>query len=141
MNKGPVFKVLWLMGLIILAYGTHQVLNDVEKQAHSAFNPTIIYWVKVTFDILIGCYLSIFFVHSKNVKLNKQLLYLISLPCLVLSLLFPIISSLSTIDVIAQWLNKSNIPFYELYFMNIFGIVGGLTFILSIFSGGSKKRK
>ncbi len=135
-RKDVFFKIAWLIGLVVLAFLLYQIQFNVEQHVKSTFNPLPLYWTKLCITILAGCYIAIILIDSWKFSVNFSLLFLVSVPCIIISSLFPILIVLSNAHLVFEnlFLYNISIQLSKLYSMNIFGFVAGLTLIISLFS-------
>jgi len=136
------WKILWVIGLVILSFICFDYQEHAQQTSKETFTITPILWINLIITILFGLYFSLLFVRKWSIQLNPSLLFCVAVPCLLLSFLYPLDATIEPINhflagifspSIYQWLLK-------IYAMNAAGIVGGMTLILSIFSGDREKQ-
>lgn len=129
--KGSTFlwKLLWVIGLIILSLIILNLETQVRSYVDSTYIFSLIVWVNLINSIILGIYLSLIFVKKWSLNINPTLLWGVSIPCLFISIFFPIMITLG--KSISYWV-------IQISTFEVFGIVSGMTFILSFFSNQSK---
>lgn len=130
-------KIIWFVGLIILSNISIYFANYVKQIANDTFTFIPLLWTHSFISLIFGIYVSLIFVKKWSFKINHSLLWCVSIPCLLISFCYPIISILSPIEGISfsfipNWLIR-------ITSLEVFGIIAGMTFILSIFNTQSKK--
>lgn len=80
-------------------------------------------------SIILGIYISLIFVKKWSLNINPTLLWGVSIPCLFISIFSPIMITLG--KSISYWV-------IQISTFEVFGIVSGMTLILSLFSNQSK---
>ncbi|WP_346235450.1 hypothetical protein MKY04_04995 [Lysinibacillus telephonicus] len=141
--KKVMLKIAWLIGLVIFSRIAYQLEFNVQNYSQSIINLTPVIWIKFFTTFLLGCYVAILFVRQWKFHINKFLLLLVSIPCIFISILYPIIISFASVGLLPEFLNTSRIPMelFKLYSMDIFGFVAGLTFVISLFSSVLEKNE
>ena len=138
-------KIIWVIGLIILVNLNLVFSNQLWETANAEFNPVPVLWFDVISPILLGIYIAILLVKKWSININHALLWCVSAPCLLLLLTYPTLATLSTYEILPEsfsyeftltWLFKATISMPI-----VFGIVGGMTLTLSLFSNHSKATK
>ncbi len=131
------WKLLWIVGLIILAIISLNIVNHFKQIANDTFNPIPLLWSNVFASIVFGIYISLIFVKKWSRKLNPSLLWCVSIPCILISSSYPILATFDSIFVNSIF---SFIPYWLLRISDfeVFGIIAGLTLILSIFNAHPK---
>ena len=129
-------KILWVVGLIILAIISFNYENQLQHTATETYNFIPVIWSKLFMSIIFGLYISLLFVKKWSFNINPSLLWCVALPCIILSFAFPILVILSSVDRLPEMITSSPISsgLQKIYSTNIFGIIAGLTIILSLFN-------
>ena len=129
-------KILWVVGLIILAIISFNYENQLRQTATETFNFIPVIWSKLFISILFGLYISLLFVKKWSFNINLSLLWCVAIPCILLSFAFPLFVSLSSVNYLPEMIISSPISsgLQKIYSTNIFGIIAGLTMILSLFN-------
>jgi hypothetical protein len=67
---------------------------------------------------------------------------IVALPSIILSFAFPLLVTLSSVDYLPEIITSSPISsgLQKIYSTNIFGIIAGLTMILSLFNAQSNNK-
>ena len=107
-----------------------------KEIATETYNLILIIWSKLFISIIFGLYISLLFVKKWSFNINSSLLWCVALPCIILSFAFPILVTLSSVDYLPEMMTSSLISsgLQKIYSTNIFGIIAGLTIILSLFN-------
>ena len=138
-------NIIWVIGLIILVNLSSVFKPQLQEIAQLKFNHIPLLWFNVIMPILFGAYISILLVKKWSININYALLWGVAAPCLLLLLIYPTLATLSTYEILPEsfsyeftlnWLFKATISMPI-----VFGIVGGMTLILSLFSNHSKATK
>lgn len=135
-------KVIWLFGLILLSFIINEIKITISEEAKATFDLTYLYWINFPFAFLIGCYTSFLFIESWKFKLNLPLLILVSIPLTFISIIPLLVVLFSNKGILPESLYTS-IVFINLNIlssMDVFSIIAGLTFIISLFSGKRKQQ-
>ena len=129
-------KFFWVVGLIILAIISFNYENQLQHTATETFNFIPVIWSKLFMSIVFGLYISLLFVKKWSFNINPSLLWCVAGPCIILSLAFPILVTLSSVNSLPEMITSSPISsgLQKMYSTNIFGIIAGLTIILSLFN-------
>ncbi|KAB2329978.1 hypothetical protein F7731_21180 [Cytobacillus depressus] len=138
MKKGSwssyFLKILWVIGLVILTTIIFNYENQVQQFSMDTFNLIPLFWFKFIISIIFGIYISIIIVRKWTFKFHASLFWCVAIPCLLLAIAFPLIITFSSLipesiaySKVFQWIPHPPTS-------NIFGIVTGLTFVLSFFS-------
>ena len=129
-------KILWVVGLIILAIISFNYENQLRQTATETFNFIPVIWSKLFISILFGLYISLLFVKKWSFNINLSLLWCVAIPCILLSFAFPLFVSLSSVNYLPEMIISSPISsgLQKIYSTNIFGIIAGLTMILGLFN-------
>lgn len=129
-----LLKILWVIGLTILAVINYNVINQLSLTAQATFNHFLVIWARPILSIIFGLYLSLIFIKKWSININASLLWCVAVPCLLLSFLYPLLVTASTNNPGLFLTSFINFLIYTIYHSNIFGVVAGLTFILSLFA-------
>src|SRR3954471_22546593 len=129
-------KILWFVGLIILAIISFNYENQIQQTASETYNFIPVIWSKLFISIIFGLYISLVFVKKWSFSINPSLLWCVAIPCIILSFAFPIFVTLSSVDYLPEIITSSPISsgLQKIYSTNVFGIIAGLTIILSLFN-------
>lgn len=129
--KGLAFfwKLLWVIGLIILSSLFLYLETQVRNYVDSTYIFSLIFWVNLMNSIILGIYISLIFVKKWSLNINPTLLWGVSFPCLFISIFIPIMITLG--KSIHYWI-------IQISTFEVFGIVSGMTLILSFFNNQSK---
>ncbi|ATP38648.1 hypothetical protein CSE16_00590 [Solibacillus sp. R5-41] len=142
----PYFwKIIWVIGLIIFVNFSLDFENQMKQTASTEFNVIPVLWFDVIHPILFGFYLSFIFVKKWSVKMNASLFWCVAIPCLVLLCGYPLLATLSNLDFIPDKMHSLPISTWAfkafMSYSYVFGIIAGLTLILSFFSTHPTKSK
>ena len=131
-----LLKILWVVGLILLAIISFNYENQLQQNASETYNMIPVIWSKLFISILFGLYTSLLFVKKWSFNINSSLLWCVALPCIILSFSFPLLVTLSSVDHLPEMMTSSLISsgLQKIYSTNIFGIIAGLTMIFSLFN-------
>ena len=129
-------KILWVVGLIILTIISFDYENQMHQTASETFNLIPVIWSKLFISIIFGLYFSLIFVKKWLFSINSSLLWCVAIPCITLSFAFPIFVTLSSTDYLPEIISSTPISsgLQKIYSTNVFGIIAGLTIILSLFN-------
>lgn len=130
-STGIFRKISWMIGFLLLIFGSISVNNYLKELASNTFNPTSYVWATAVISIVIGGYIALLFIKQFKVKLNMGLFIFVTIPCLLLTLYYPIVTIFpSVVDPLPFLMSASFIQFTS---EEIFGVVAGLTLVLSLF--------
>lgn len=131
------WKLVWLVGLAVLAIISLNIVNHFKEMANVTFNFIPVLWINLVVSITFGIYIALIFINKWSLKLNPALLSCVSIPCILISFCYPV---LATFASIFDNLTFSFIPYWliRISTMGVFGIIAGLTLVLSFFSTKSK---
>lgn len=129
--KAFVYKVMWLLGLLVLLVVGYHLENTVQRISSDTFNIFPQVWFSSLLPSFFGGYLSLLFIKRWSIHINASLLWCISLPCLILTIYVPVISSIasqttSSFFKIPMWLHQIN-------HFGILSFVGGFTLLIALF--------
>lgn len=135
----PYFwKTIWVIGLIVFINFSLNFENKVQQTAMTEYNLIPVWWFEVVHPLLFGFYLSLLFVKKWSVKVNLSLLWCVAMPSFVLLCSYPLLATLSTFGImpdkilnlsISTWVFKAFVSYSY-----VFGMIAGLTIMLSFFS-------
>ena len=131
------WKIFWVVGLIIMAIISSNIVNHFKQVASETFNLFPFLWSSLLVSIIFGIYIALIFVKKWSLNLNPTLLWCVTIPCTLISFFYPILATLGskfenlTFSFIPYWLIRIST-------LEVFGIIAGLTLILSIFDTQSK---
>ena len=131
------WKILWIIGLIVLARLSFSYEIQIKQSANETFSLIPFIRFKLLVSIVFGLYLSLIFVKKWTFNINPSLLWCISIPSLLLSFTYPITATLTSFKNLPEVIANSSILYWLIIVTsssNIFGIVAGLSLILSLFS-------
>lgn len=147
MGKGSIYfkKIIWAVGLVILVNLSLDFRIQIQQTAQENFNAVPLFWFDVINSILFGLYISLLLVKKWSIKINHSLLWCVAVPCLLLLLIYPTLSTLASYELlpesfsytfISTWLFKTamSTPI-------VVGIVAGMTMTLSLFNNHSNVTK
>lgn len=131
-----LLKTFWVIGLIILAIISFNYENQIQQTSRETFNFIPFIWSKQFISIIFGLYISLIFVKKWSFSVNPPLLWCVAIPCLIISFAFPIVVTLSSVNYLPEIIANSPISFglQKIFSTNVFGIIAGLTMILSLFN-------
>ena len=131
-----LWKIVWIIGLILLAYLSLIVENIFKEIAEETFNPIPLIWSDSIIPFIFGIYLSFIFIKEWSLNVNITLLSVVFIPSLLISFCYPIIIMFGhwgiSISLIPYWIIRISI-------LDVFGIIAGLTLMLSIFENQLKR--
>lgn len=135
------FKILWLGGFMILSIISLNLEKQILQTANETYNFLPVIWAKPFIALIFGIYISIVFVKNWSLSINQPLLWSLAIPCIIISFVYPILATLSNAGHLPAFINSSSIAlmFQKFYSTNVFGIMGGLTIIHSLFNAPSKQ--
>lgn len=131
------WKILWIIGLIILARISFIYEIQVKQSANETFSLIPLIWFKVIISIVFGLYVSLIFVKKWSFNINPSLIWCVSIPSLLLSFIYPIVATLASFNNLPEVIANSSILYWLINVTsssNVFGIVAGLSLILSLFN-------
>ena len=124
-------KLVWVVGLILLAYLSLFVENYFREIAKDTFNPASLIWSDSIIPFGLGIYLSFLFIKKLSLNVDITLLSIVCIPSFLISFCYPILIMFD------NWgISSSFIPYWiiRISTMDVFGIIAGLTLMLSIFT-------
>lgn len=121
-----LWMLLWVVGLVILTVIINYFDHQVEDFVKSTFKFRIGFWFNLIFSIIFGVYIALIFVKKWSLSVNLKLLWCVTIPCTLISFYWPVMSNFERLGV-PWW-------FVEISTSEVFGIVTGMTIILSLFS-------
>lgn len=138
-SSNPLFyfwKILWVVGLIILSIISFNYENQLQQTASETFNSIPVIWSNLFISIIFGLYISLIFVKKWSFNINLSLLWCVTIPCMLISFAYPILATLSSTESLPENIASSSISFLllKIYSSDVFGIITGLTLILSFFA-------
>lgn len=137
----PYFwNLSWLVGLIIIAIINLNIVNHFKQIANDTFNPIPLLWLNSFVLIIFGIYISLIFVKRWSLKFNPVLFWGIFIPSLLISFLTPVLTTISSIFNNSTLLSFNSYWLIKISTLDVFGIVAGLTLILSIFNTQSQDK-
>lgn len=147
MGNGSIYfkKIIWVLGLVILLNLSLDFRIKIQQTAQEDFNVVPLLWFDAIIPILLGAYIAILLVKKWSININHALLWCVAVPCLLLLVIYPTLATLSTYEILPEgfsyeftlnWLFKATISMPI-----VFGIVGGMTLTLSLFSNHLKATK
>ncbi|KAB2336589.1 hypothetical protein F7731_09490 [Cytobacillus depressus] len=129
------WKILWLLGLIVLGNVCLNFRNQVEQTSRETFDMIPFVWVESLIPFIFGLYISLLFVKKWTFNINPSLLWCVSIPCIIFSFGLPLSVSFSVLKVFPEELAISiNFWLLNISSLGVLGIVAGLTLILSFFN-------
>lgn len=133
-------KLVWVIGLIILIIISFKYENQIQQTANEQFNFPPVIWTKLIISLLFGLYISLVLVKSWSISINSSLLWCVAVPCLVVTISFPILVTLAAADHLPDMISGSPIliDLQKIYSTNILGITAGLTMMISLFNNQQK---
>lgn len=135
----PYFwKIIWVIGLIVFVNFSLTFENRMQQTAVMDYNPIPVWWFEVVHPILFGFYLSLLFVKKWSVKVNLSLLWCVAIPSFIMLCSYPLLATLSTLGFLPDKILSFTLYTWVLKafasYSYVFGIIAGLTTILSFFS-------
>ncbi|MGE7093589.1 hypothetical protein ACQKII_19460 [Lysinibacillus sp. NPDC048646] len=133
-------KFFWLIGLILLVMLCSNIEKIIQQTVSETFNFMPVIWSNPIIAVIIGFYISLIIVKKWSFNINPSLLWCVAIPCMLLTFAYPVFASLASIEsyqldiknpIIINWL-------LQIYSTDVFGIIAGMTVILSIFSAPKK---
>ncbi|MBD8069808.1 hypothetical protein [Bacillus sp. PS06] len=133
-----VSKLLWVIGLTILAIVSFNIEEQLRLSAQETFNHVLVLWSKPLVSTIFGIYISLLFIKKWSYNINSSLFWCVALPCMLLSFIYPILVTAfySNPDFFIDSL--INLWIYKISSYNVFGIVTGFTLMLSLFAQPKK---
>lgn len=130
-----VKKLLWVIGLIILASICFHFDNQIQQKANEQFNFIPVIWTKLFISLMFGLYLSLILVKRWSISINSSLLWCVAVPCLLLSISFPVLVTLEAAGHLPDVISSSPVimELQKIFSTNILGVTAGLTMIISFF--------
>ena len=130
-STGILRKISWMIGFFLLIFISISINNYLKELASTTYKPTPYMWATAVIPIVIGAYIALLFIKQFKLKLNMGLFIFVTIPCLLLTLYYPIITIFpSVVDPLPFLMSASLIQFTS---EEIFGVVAGLTLVLSLF--------
>ena len=134
-----IWKLIWLVGLVILVHFGNEVEQIVRNYVSIKFNMQPLFWLHAIVPFILGIYISLLFVERWAFNFNLPLLLCVALPCSIIAFYVPIIHT--TMAIIAIDSSSFSIPI-PLWTMNqttssTVSVVAGLTLMFGLF--GKKK--
>lgn len=130
--KAYVWKLLWLVGFIILLNFHFNLGEEIRETASTNFVMTPYLWFNAVMSFVIGLYIALFFVKRWRWNFNLPLYLCVATPCLLIHFSIPILFSASIEGL------KLPLWFVSASTSNIVGIVAGISLLLSMFSDSSE---
>lgn len=118
----------WLLGMIILLIVTNIVLNKLQFNMQTQYDPTAYYWAKFILYLLIGAYAALILS-----KLNIQKSNLVAGLALLIGLIFIGIALLQPLMTMIDSFPSFIYNLVSLSMNSWFAIIGGFLFILGFF--------
>ena len=141
-NWAPYFKKLvWVIGLIILAIICFNYESQIQQTANEQFNFIPVIWTKLIISLIFGLYISLLLVKNWSIRINSSLLWCVAVPCLLLTIAVPILVTLAAADRLPDMISSSPIlmELQKTYSINILGFTAGLTTLISLFNNHPKQ--
>lgn len=132
------WKIVWIIGLIVLAYLSLNVEDYLKQVAHETYNPFALYWYNSLDSVIFGIYISFIFIKKWSLNVNTTLLCFVFIPSLLITFCFPILVMFDgwgvfSISFIPYWLIRIS-------YVEVFGTIAGLTLMLGIFTNQLRRR-
>ena len=124
-------KISWLIGFFLLVFGSISINNQAKAFSSSTFNFAPYFWASAITSIVIGAYIALLFLKQWKLQFTPGLFVCVTIPCLILTLYFPILTIAPTYFENFQLLATPQL--LGLTPETIFGVVAGLTLVLSVF--------
>lgn len=136
-----ILKILWVVGLILLAIISFNYQNQIQPSETFNMVPTI--WTEPLISIIFGFYISFIVVKKWSLSVNLSLLWCVAIPCLILTLSLPILVTLSSVGYFNTIPITASFSFalQKIHSTNAFGMIAGLTIILSLFNSKANNQK
>lgn len=116
----------WLLGMIILVMVTNIVLEKIQANLRTSYDPTIYYWMKFILYFLIGAYLA-FIVLKLDIRKSN----LVAVFVLLISLIFIGIASLLPLMTVIGSIPSFGYELIDLSHSGWPAIIGGFLFLSS----------
>jgi hypothetical protein len=115
----------------MIAYNMQMIM---EQNRSETFNLLPVLWFSFAVPVLFGIYLSFLFIKNWSLKINVPLLLCVSLPCLILSMYTPVVSTVAMMTSSSASLTFP-VPFWmlEINHLGIVSFVGGFSLFISLF--------
>lgn len=136
-----LWKFLWVIGLFLIGIISFNYEYQLQQTAVETYNFIPVIWFKLFSSVLLGIYISLAFVRSWSLSINQSLLWCVTLPCLIISLAYPALAMLLSINYTPAFIISSYVStgLEKIHYSNIFGIVTGISIVLSLFSNQNNK--
>lgn len=130
----PYFwKIAWFIGFVVLVNFSFSVKKFLQQMASETFNAIPYLYSSIFISIIFGIYLALLFVQKWSFHVNMSLMICVCIPFLLLTFSSPILTILASFDLLpANFMLSAK--FFDIYATYTFGIIAGLTLILSLFS-------
>lgn len=136
------WKILWFIGAIVLVKVSLDIRNELERIAMESLESAIpMMWVRSLIPFIFGLYLALLIVKKWKVRINLSLLACVSIPSILLAFGMPLWVSTPFGYYINNFLGRS-VLFWLIEYadLGVFGVIGGVTFVLSFFHTTPNKK-
>ena len=124
-------KISWMIGFLLVVFGSTTINNQAKALSSATYNLAPYLWASAITSIIIGAYIALLFLKQVKLQFNTGLFVCITIPCLVLALYYPILAFTPAFIENFQFLALPQL--LSLSSETIFGVVAGLTLVLSVF--------
>ena len=124
-------KISWMIGFLLVIFGSTTINNQAKVLASATYNLAPYLWTSAITSIIIGAYIALLFLKQLKLKFNLGLFVCVTIPCLTLTLYYPILAFTPAFLENLEFLALPQL--LGLTSETIFGVVAGLTLILSLF--------
>ncbi|HWL24308.1 MAG TPA: hypothetical protein VNR38_11270 [Ureibacillus sp.] len=129
-----LWRLAWVVGLFILTIISFDIEDQIDSFSTATFNIMPNIWANFLIPFIWGIYLSLILIKKWAFRINLPLFLCVFLPCMLLSLIFPL-SFLTSFHfpIGLGWIIK-------IMSSGLIEIVAGLTLMLSIFNSNNNER-
>lgn len=124
-------KISWMIGFLLVIFGSTTINNQAKAYASATYNLAPYLWVSAITSIIIGAYIALLFLKRVKLQFNPGLFVCVTIPCLALTLYYPILAFTPAFIENLEFLALPQL--LGLTSETIFGVVAGLTLVLSVF--------
>ncbi|MCH7323411.1 hypothetical protein LZ480_16165 [Solibacillus sp. MA9] len=131
LGSSVIGKISWMIAFLLVVYGSIIINNQAKAFSSATYNLTPYLCASAITSIIIGSYIALLFLKQLKLQFNTSLFVCVTIPCLVLTLYYPVLVIAQTFLENFQFLVPHQLV--RLTSENIFGVVAGLTLVLSVF--------
>lgn len=124
-------KISWMFGFLLVVFGSTTINNQAKAFASATYNLAPYLWASAITSIIIGAYIALLFLKRVKLQFNPGLFVCVTIPCLALTLYYPILAFTPAFIENLEFLALPQL--LGLTSETIFGVVAGLTLVLSVF--------